>query len=439
MDFNKIKKLNEKCPQFIKVACAPFIRGKLIKNKVFINTYKEINQFNSLSEEEKDLQQFKKLKDNLIYCYNNVQYYKDLFDKVNFDPYKITSFEDIKTIPYLTKEIVIENEGKLLSKENINYYLAFTGGSTGKPLSIYLDKESIYKERAFVYNYWGKLGYDVKKSKMVTFRGLEFEGKTYKYNPIYKEIVISPFKLNENTLDEYIKIIRRFKPQFICGYPSALMNFCRLLKKNKESLVFKGVFFISENCTLEEKEYVEGVLKCKSAIFYGHSERAVFAERYDDTYVFNKLYGYTELIPTEEENKYRIVCTGFLNKKMPLVRYMTDDIAVIQDGNIDIIGHRDKEMLIGKNNESISITSINFHTDVFKKINQYQFEQFEKGKAVLKVVQEEPINEDDILLMNKAIAKKLNNVLEVEIKIVDDISLSNRGKIKRIIQHIKTE
>jgi len=438
MDFNKIKKLNEKCPQFIKVACAPFIRGRLIKNKVFINTYKGIDKFNSLSEEEKDLQQFKKLKDDLIYCYNNVQYYKELFDKINFDPYKITKIQDIKTIPYLTKEIVIENEGKLLSKENINYYLAHTGGSSGKPLAIYLDKESIYKERAFVYNYWAKFGYDVKKSKMLTFRGLEFEGKTYKFNPIYNEIVMSPFKLNENTIDEYVKVIRRFKPNFICGYPSALMNFCRLLEKSKESLTFKGIFFISENCSVEEKSYIEGVLKGKSTSFYGHSERAVFAEKYDDTYVFNKLYGYTELIPLEEENKYRIVCTGFLNKKMPLVRYLTDDIAVIHDGNMDIIGHWDKEMLIGKNEEKISIASINFHTDEFKKIKQYQFEQLEKGKVILKIVKEENISKDDISLMNKALEKKLKNILDVEIKIVDSIALSNRGKVKKIIQHLKT-
>jgi len=435
MDFNKIKKINEKCPQFVKAAFAPFIRGKLIKNKAFIETFNEIEEFNKLTENEKEQLQFKKLKETLIYCYNYIEYYKELFDKVKFNPYEIKSFEDIKAIPYLTKEIVLEKKSKLLSKENINYYLAHTGGSSGKPLTLYLDRDSIYKERAYVYNYWSKFGYDVKTSKMITFRGLEFEGKIYKLNPIYNEIVMSPFKLNESTFNEYLRIIRKFKPDFICGYPSAIMNFCRLLEKSKESLTFKSIFFISENCSIEEKKYIENVLKGKSTSFYGHSERAVFAERYDKTYVFNKLYGYTELIPLEE-NKYRIVCTGFINKKMPLVRYMTDDIAYIHEGNIDIIGHWDKEMLIGKNDERISIASINFHSDEFKKIKQYQFEQFEKGRTILKIIKEEDIDQKDILMMNRVLEKKLKDILEIEIKIVDNIPLSNRGKIKKILQHL---
>jgi len=171
---------------------------------------------------------------------------------------------------------------------------------------------------------------------------------------------------------------------------------------------------------------------------YKTTQGQFFAEKYEDTYVFNKLYGYTELIPSEEENKYRLVCTGFLNKKMPLVRYMTDDIAVIHEGKMDIIGHWDKEMLTGKNNESISIASINFHTDDFKKIKQYQFEQFKKGEVILKILQEEKISEEDIIRMNKSLEKKLKGILEIEIKLVDNIPLTKGGKAKKIVQHLKS-
>lgn len=45
--------------------------------------------------------------------------------------------------------------------------------------------------------------------------------------------------------------------------------------------------------------------------YYGHTERACFAEIYDSGCIFNDFYGYTELLPTEIENEYKIVCTGF--------------------------------------------------------------------------------------------------------------------------------
>lgn len=79
--------------------------------------------------------------------------------------------------------------------------------------------------------------------------------------------------------------------------------------------------YYAENCSPEEKKYIEKVFGCPVDSYYGHTERACFAEIYDSGCIFNDFYGYTELLPTEIENEYKIVCTGFLSKKMPLIRY----------------------------------------------------------------------------------------------------------------------
>ncbi len=357
----------------------------------------------------------------------------------------LTDLKEIKKIPLTDKEIIIKNLNKIINKDNKDFYISRTGGSSGKSLSLYLDNESIYKERAFVYNYWSNFGYDYKKSKLITFRGLEFKDKIFRNNPIYNEIVLSPFKLSEKTIDEYICIINKFKPEFISGYPSALLNFCKLLKRSKELLKrskellkikFSCVFLISENCYEEDISVIESSLECKANSFYGHSERAVFAERYNDSYYFNKSYGFTEFIDTGESNKYKIVCTGFINRKMPLIRYLTDDIAIIKDDKVNIIGHRDKEVLVGKNGEKISITSINFHTNEFEKIKQYQFIQDKEGFAILNIIEDDKIYDNDIKGMLNVLNKKINNVLDIEIRIVNEIALTSRGKLKTIIQNI---
>ena len=438
MQGNILKKINENMPNFIKKIARDVIRNKLIGNQVFINTYNEIEEFNNFSKDEQERIQFKKLKQQLIYAYENVCYYKQSFDECEFNPYEFKNKEELKKLPIIKKEDLLNDFVKFCSKESVNFYEAHTGGSSGKPLKILLDNKSIYKERAFVYSFWSKVGYDFKKSKIITFRGVEYRNKICKYNPLYNELLLSPFKLNNNSIQDYIKEINKFNPQFISGYPSAITNFVNILKNNKKSLNvnIKGIFLISENTTESEYKIIKEFFKCPVITFYGHSERAIFAENYDDDYLFNKLYGYVELIQFEK-NKYRIVCTGFLNKKMPLIRYITDDIVEIKNDKMHIIGHWDKELLIGKNDEKISIASINFHSDEFKCISRYQFIQSKKGKVNIYLECAEGLSEKHLCKIKSALNKKLLGILSYELIIVDKIKLTSRGKFKKVIQNIK--
>lgn len=436
-----LKKLNQNMPDSIKKLLNKQIRGKVINNSIFKETINELEKFDKLNSEEKEKYHFNKLKEVLIYAYENTVFYKRTFDEANFNPYEFSNIKEMDKLPTINKEIVLSNFEEFLSKEYIDYYEAFTGGSTGKPLRIFLDTTSIYKEKAFVYNYWSKFGYDYKTSKIVTFRGLEFRNKIYKYNPIDNQIIVNPFKLSSDNIEEYVKIIDKFNPEFFHGYVSAMYNFCRILNKKNIKLKanIKCVFFISENVTDEEREYIEKTLNCKSNIFYGHSERVVFAECLNGGYEFNDLYTHVDFLKKEgTEDLYEIACTGILNRKMIFIKYIPDDVVQIKkDGKIHIYGHWDKELLIGKNDEKISIASINFHNNIFNKIKSYQFEQFEKGKVVFNIVEDSKLSENDKKEILEILNKKIKDIIEVEIKIVDNIGLTKRGKYKKIIKHFK--
>lgn len=435
-----LKNLNQNMPDFLKKLLSKPIRAKVINNSIFKETINELKKFENLNSEEKNIYHFEKLREVLIYAYENTVFYKRSFDKVNFNPYEFSNIKEMDKLPTINKEIVLKHFDEFLSKENIDYYEAFTGGSTGKPLRIFLDTASIYKEKAFVYNYWSKFGYDYKDSKIVTFRGLEFGNKIYKYNPIDNQVIVNPFKLSSDTIEDYVKIINKFNPEFFHGYVSAIYNFCRILNKNniKLKVNIKCVFFISENVTDQERKYIEKTLNCKSNIFYGHSERVVFAEYLNRSYEFNNLYTHVDFLKKENtEDLYEIACTGILNRKMIFIKYIPDDVVQINNGKIHIYGHWDKELLIGKNDENISIASINFHNNVFEKVKFYQFEQFEKGKVVFNIVEDSKLTDDDKKEILEILNKKIKDIMEVEIKIVDTIELTTRGKYKKIIKHFK--
>jgi phenylacetate-CoA ligase len=433
-----LKKINEKMPDSLKRLLSPFIRRKLISNSVFLTQYTELEQYSTLSQKEKDEKLQQSLKTILLHAYNTIPFYKKVFDECQFDPTYFRSLDELKKIPIIDKQTVLDNFESMTSSSDITAYKTSTGGSSGKPLTIFQDVDAVYRQKAFVYHYWSRLGYNYKASKIASFRGVEFGNRYYKYNPIDNVIIMSPFRLTDSTVSQYIKKIESFGASYLHGYPSALLNLAKIMKRNDLSFAkqIEGVFFASENLYPEDQEFIEEQFGCKSLVFYGHTERAVFAEQIDESYSFNNCYGYTELIE-DENGDFDIACTGFLNEKMPLIRYMPDDKINSKDGKLSISGHIDKSALIGVNNERITMTAINFHTDTFKKIKSFQFEQNIIGKAILRVVEDEEISEGDIQEMNKALDVKIKDILDVSIVVVDSIPLTKRGKFERIIQHIE--
>lgn len=132
MKFDFVKKIYEKIPIKIKFAFLPLFVKVIADNPVFKKTCKDLEDFSKLEPGEQDKVQFKKLKETLIYAYNHVPYYKQLFEKYDFKPEKMVTVDEIKNIPVLTKEKVVEAAEDIYSDEEIPYYTSYTGGSSGK-------------------------------------------------------------------------------------------------------------------------------------------------------------------------------------------------------------------------------------------------------------------------------------------------------------------
>lgn len=153
-----LKKLNTNMPDSVKNAFAPIIRGKLIYSRVFREQINELDKMDSMTYADIEKAQFGKLKITLIHAYEHTEYYKKIFDEIGFNVYGFNNPEQLKMIPVLTREQITQNLEALSADDVTDYYSATTGGSTGSPLKVYLDRDSIYKEKAFIYHFWSKYG-----------------------------------------------------------------------------------------------------------------------------------------------------------------------------------------------------------------------------------------------------------------------------------------
>ena len=100
-----------------------------------------------------------------------------------------------------------------------------TGGTTGKPLRMLLQKISLYKERATLHWIWKKIGFNHHTRAVLRNHKLK-SNQIYKINPITKEFVFDGFRLSDEYYLQIYEIIKKNSIKFIHAY---LLMLIRLL------------------------------------------------------------------------------------------------------------------------------------------------------------------------------------------------------------------
>jgi len=103
-------------------------------------------------DELKELQ-WKKLKGLINHCYNNIPYYKSLFNSLELHPDYIKDESDVKNIPILTRDILRSNYENLFDPalDRAKLWHDKTSGSTGHALHYVRSMDE--KEYAFALKY----------------------------------------------------------------------------------------------------------------------------------------------------------------------------------------------------------------------------------------------------------------------------------------------
>lgn len=461
----KIRKIYQCAPNIIKKTME-FLWGII---PPFLKYGKDYNYYSKLlkksqwwSKEEHEAYQLKKIKELLIYAYENIPFYREEFINAEFEPYKFTSFKDMDKIPLIDKEIIMKAGEKMVSKK-ISFSkmsVGTTGGTTGKQLRFYRMKNSYSaRELPFINSIWGRVGYKRNISRVAQLRNQVLENKKlWKYDWKNRTLVFDTYHLNEENIEKILKKIVEWKAEYLHTYPSAALILCDYLKKNKinYSSSLKAILVTSENLYEGQKETIEKYLHAKCFTFYGHSECSALASwcECSNKYHIESEYGYIELVDEEgriinEPDKIgEIVCTGFDNFAMPFIRYKTGDYSSYAKKQScacgrnyillnDIFGRWTQEMFIGKKGNKISMTAINMHSDIFKNVENYQFVQDEPGVCILRIVKNSYYSSEDGKSILAELKKKFDDSLDIQLEYVNSIEKTTRGKQRFIIQNIE--
>lgn len=432
--------------------------------KIFWDTYNFLRESQWWSREKLEQYQMQQLSRLLHHAYENVPYYRRVFDERALKPKDIQDLHDLRKLPYLTKGIIRENLPDLVARNHHRSKLEYvtTGGSTGIPLGFYWERGVTNpKEHAFITMLWNRVGYRMAH-RCVVLRG-NFDqsgrkGKFWKYDPLKKSLILSCFHMTDELLPNYVAKISEFRPDFIQAYPSAIAILTRFMKRNniEPFPTVKAILCTSENLYPRQRELLEEVMKCRVWSFYGHSERAALAGECEKStyYHIQAEYGIVELINKDgnavakEDELGEIVATGFNNFACPLIRYRTMDLAVPLNAKCKcgrsypllkrVEGRLQEFFVDGTGSLITSFYSDEGPRNFVDKISAYQYVQNEPGKVLLNICAKNQFSISEIDSLKRAFLDFYPR-FDIEIKFVDHIPRTKSGKFKFIVQKLPIE
>ncbi len=397
--------------------------------------------------------QKKKLRELIDHSYRNVPYYHKLFRDLNIKPSDINSIKDLGKLPILTKDEMIKHKDDFLSIDyNKRHILKdSTSGSSGKPLIFTIDKQTISMMRAMGLRSWGFAGYSVG-DKLVTLAGSALlpHKITVMDKIIYavnRNMPLSSYNMNQDQVKVFIEKIKGFKPKFIRGYPSSLINLSRYLIDNHDSEIeLNAVMTTAEKLYSHDRKAIGQAFSCDVFDQCGCNDGG------ESLYECQSHMGYHvgmeraihEFVDESGENvsdgeKGHIISTDLWNFSMPFIRYDAGDIAVPVDEpctcgrGLSIV-----KTIIGRTVDQIVLPGgilLPAHPlmDVFgrqnaDKIIEYQIIQEKINKFIINIVKNENYSEET----NKEIAKffeaHMGIPLEIDFNFVEKISRSSADK-----------
>lgn len=299
----------------------------------------EKSQF--LPEETLREQQWIKLKKLLEFVYDHNYYYHGKFMELDLHPRDILSFSDFKKIPILTKKDIRCAGDQLITKGFVKNHLieAKTGGSTGKPVTLYFTEDCSERRNACARRHDRWSGWDIGEPKGCVWGNPKLPS-TFKEN--LRGILLDPIIFLDTmavTKDSVIEFSRQWKhtkPTLLFGHAHSLYVLANLIMQhNVEGIAPKAIISSSMMLLPHERKRIEEVFGKIIFDRYGCEEVSLIASECEEHQGMhlNIDHLYVEFLKEDGSvcnpgEPGKIVVTDLINNAMPLIRYQVEDIGV---------------------------------------------------------------------------------------------------------------
>jgi len=316
---------------------------RAIKRDGVLGYLAEMQRLESLEPDQIRQFQWKKFKTLLEYSARHVPYYRNVFKRLGAEPDDIKTENDLKSFPVLRKDDIREDPDALISEVYPRAQLEAdsTGGSTGKNLYFHVCREASEARRAnnVRVNLWQNIRIG---DKIALLWGSAFDEKrARKVKNVIKRyfsnnMLLSAYRMDVDSVEEYARRLRSFSPDLMLGYPSALAHFsASLVEAGIGGIRPRAVVLSGETFYDWQREIIEKAFDAQAFNHYGCREFGALAR---ECKLRDGLHICADRVLLEEfpvvdtasgETLTELLVTDLDSFGMPFIRYAIEDMGTI--------------------------------------------------------------------------------------------------------------
>lgn len=372
-----------------------------------------------------------------------------------------TEIECISQLPIVDKEVLRTNIKDIVINTNENLIKSKTGGTTGKSLEVKYRRINMQERFAMLDDFRSRFGYELGKKtawfsgkNLLTERDLK-KKRFWKKDYLHRVKYYSTFHIKNDYLKYYVEDLLKFKPQYLVGFPSTILEIAKFGLDNGYDFpekTVKAVFPTAESITKEMRAVIEKFFKTKLYDQYASSEGAPFiVECVKGNLHLELQSGVFEVLDEKNEpaKSGKLIVTSFTTEATPLIRYDIGDSITLDDPNkicgcgnnnpmvLEIHGRID-DYIYSLETGKINLGNISNTLKGTKGIQSFQVIQNSIDHLEIKIIAKDSIYNskvEEVFLKNWR--DRVGDKMKLDLNYVENIPVEPSGKYRIVKNNIK--
>lgn len=399
--------------------------------------------------------QLAKLRKLVQHAHRHVPYYRERMKAIGMTPDDIRSLEDLRHLPFLTKDDVRRHLYFDIMSDNHNKSEVLkitTSGSTAEPFVCYVDRAQLEFRWAATLRSQEWTGYrfgdrcvrlwhqtlGMSRSQVV---------REHADALLSRRRFIPAYEMSDATLREFVRLIEEWQPVLLDGYAESFNFLASYLREHGRLRVQpRGIMSSAQTLPDTSRRIIEEAFGCRVFDKYGSREFSGIAyecEGHDGHHVVGEGY-IVEILkdgrPAEPGEVGEVVITDLNNYCLPFIRYRIGDLAEAMDParpcacgrglpRIGRIEGRVQSIILGADGRYVPGT---FFSHLFKDydhaIRQFQILQTEPGALTFKVVKGRRYSDEVLTEVIGLLHRYLGAEMKISVEFADNIDMVRTGK-----------
>lgn len=398
-----------------------------------------------------------KLQRMLRHAAAHTPYYRDAFAERGVAAVELRELEDLSAFPLLDRTALRNRREDLVARDRRRAMaLIQTGGSTGEPAAVHVDRRRAAVNTAArirAREWWGVRPGEREavlwaspievgaQDRLRAVRDLLLNTRLY-----------SALEGSDRGLDSILEAMAGFGPVALYGYASSLHLLARRALAHgvgcRGLSGLRAVFATAEGLSPEQREVIAEAFGCGVAGEYGARDAGLITHECpagghhilaEGIHVEILRPDGTAAAPGE---RGEIVTTHLESFGFPLIRYRTGDVGVLAEGacpcglllpRLERVEGRATDFLLAPDGRLLHALGAIYILRVLPGVGAFQIEQPTVERLVVRIVREPGFPEDGEAAIRDGLKRLLRAEPEIRIDYVDAIAAAPSGKHRYVI------